>query len=157
MSVAYQLIPDPDWATTTTVSLPEGLDVPADRFARAVFQARSVPAWGKALFVAREVAAVALRLPPARRDMLAVREVRDGEAVIDTDDVHLRFVAGIRTEPRLAHVTTAVRFKGLRGRLYFVPVRLVHDPITRAMMRRAVRSLARDEAHPSAADGPLAG
>src|SRR5581483_7504291 len=56
VSVAYRLIPDPDWATTTTVSLPEGLDVPADRFARAVFQARSVPAWGKALFVAREVA-----------------------------------------------------------------------------------------------------
>lgn len=69
--------------------------------------------------------------------MLAVDRIIDGEAVIDTDDRHLRFVAGIRTEPGLVHVTTAVTLKGWRGKLYFAPVRILHDPVTRSMMTGA--------------------
>jgi len=39
-------------------------------------------------------------------------------------------------------VTTAVWLHGWRGRLYFAPVSVLHDPITRSMMRRAVRRTA---------------
>jgi len=39
-------------------------------------------------------------------------------------------------------VTTAVRLKGWRGRVYFVPVRLLHDPVTRSMMASAANQLA---------------
>jgi hypothetical protein len=35
----------------------------------------------------------------------------------------------------------AVTLKGWRGRLYFVPVRLLHDAVTRSMMAAAVRRL----------------
>ena len=40
------------------------------------------------------------------------------------------------------HVTTAVTLKGWRGRVYFAPVRLLHDAVTRSMMIAAARRLA---------------
>jgi hypothetical protein len=113
-----------------------------------VFDLRSLPPWVKALFAAREVAVRLLGIPPGDPSMLAVDRVVDGEAVIDTDDRHLRFVATVRVDidRGLLHTTTAVRFKGRRGRLYFAPVRLLHDAVTRAMMTAA---LARLSARPS--------
>ena len=68
-----------------------------------------------------------------------VSEVRDGEALIQTDDRHLRFVAGVRADDGLLHVTRAVQLKGRRGRLYFLPVRFLHDQITRSMMAAAAQ------------------
>jgi hypothetical protein len=141
MSVAYQLMPRPDWAATTTVAVRDGSARDAEGWARAIFAVGSVPLWAKAMFGAREVVARLLRIPPGRPEMLAVREVRDGEALIDTDDPHLRFVAGVRAEDRLLHVTTAVQLKGWRGRLYFLPVRFLHDQITRSMMTAAAERL----------------
>ena len=139
MSVAYQLMPQPDWATTTTVAVADGSAREPEEWARAIFSVGSMPGWTKTLFGAREVVARLLRIPPGQAAMLAVREVRDGEARIDTDDRHLRFVAGVRADDRLLHVTTAVQLKGWRGRLYFLPVRFLHDQITRSMMTAAVR------------------
>jgi hypothetical protein len=136
-SVAYELIPAPDWASTTTIAVPDSSIHDSRGWARAVFDIRSVPWWTKALFAAREVVAFAMRIPPGEQSMLAVREVRGGEALIDTDDRHLHFAAGVRADNDLLHVTTAVKFKGLRGRLYFVPVRFLHDQITRSMMQAA--------------------
>jgi hypothetical protein len=40
-------------------------------------------------------------------------------------------------------VTTAVWFHGRRGRTYFLPVRVLHDPVTRTMTRRAIARVAR--------------
>lgn len=139
MSVAYQLMPRPDWATTTTVALADGSAHTPEEWAKAVFSVGSMPGWIKAFFGAREVVARLLRIPPGHASMLAVREIRDGEAIIDTDDRHLRFVAGVRADDRLLHVTTAVELKGWRGQLYFLPVRFLHDQITRSMMTAAIR------------------
>lgn len=78
--------------------------------------------------------------------MLAVDRVVGDEAIIDTDDRHLRFVAAVRAEAGLLHVTTVVTLKGLRGRLYFAPVRLLHDAVTRSMMVSAARRLGASDA-----------
>ncbi len=142
MSVVFQLMPQPDWASTTTVAVRDSSAHDAAGWAGAIFSAGSRPGWIRVLFGAREVVARVLRIPPGRPEMLAVREVRDGEALIDTDDRHLRFVAGVRAADGLLHVTTAVRFKGWRGRVYFVPVRFLHDQITRSMMTAAARRAA---------------
>jgi hypothetical protein len=139
MSAVYQLMPRPDWATTTTVTVHDDTIRDAEGWARAVFAVGSTPAWIKALFGVREVAARLLRIPPGEPRMLAVSAVRDGEALIDTDDRHLRFVAGVRADHGLLHVTTAVQLKGWRGRCYFLPVRFLHDQITRSMMTAADR------------------
>jgi hypothetical protein len=74
--------------------------------------------------------------------MLAVSRATSDEAIIDTDDRHLRFVAAVTAEPHLVNVTTAVTLKGWRGRVYFAPVRLLHDAVTRSMMIAAARRLA---------------
>jgi hypothetical protein len=137
MSVAYQLMPQPDWAATTTVAVPDGSARDPGEWARAIFAVGSMPPWIKALFGVRELAARLLRIPPGQPGMLAVREVRDGAALIDTDDRHLRFVAAVHADDHLLHVTTAVQLKGWRGRLYFLPVRFLHDQITRSMMTAA--------------------
>jgi hypothetical protein len=139
MSVAYQLMPQPDWAATTTVTVADGSMRAPEEWAGAIFSVGSMPGWIKALFGVREVVARLLRIPPGQASMFVVREVRDGEALIDTDDRHLRFVAGVRADEQLLHVTTAVQLKGWRGRLYFLPVRFLHDQITRSMMAAAVR------------------
>jgi hypothetical protein len=140
VSAAFDVVPNPDWASTTIVAIPS--DAPDDpaTWARAIFDARSVPAWGKALFGVRMVAAMVLRLPQGNRSMLAVDHVVADEAVIDTDDVHLHFGVGIRADPAagLLYVTTSVALKGWRGKVYFVPVRFLHDAITRSMVHSAI-------------------
>jgi hypothetical protein len=142
MSVAFEIVPRPDWASTTTVAIPPDLTQDSLTWARAIFARRNIPAWVKGLFVAREVAVRVLRLPPGDPRMLAVDRVVGDEALIDTDDVHLHFAVGVRAEAGFVHVTTAVALKGWRGQLYFAPVRLLHDAVTRSMINRAARALA---------------
>lgn len=139
MSAAFDLMPRPDWATTTTISVAPGVGRSSEEWARAIFDVASVPVWVKALFAARVIVAKVLHLAPGDPAMLAVDRVVGDEALIDTDDRHLRFVAGVRAEPGLVHVSTLVTLKGLRGRVYFAPVRLLHDAVTRSMMTAAAR------------------
>jgi hypothetical protein len=139
MSAAFGVMPCPDWAATTTIAVPKAAGHTPEQWAQAIFS--TVPFWVKAMFALRAVAATALRLPPADPAMLAVNRVVGDEAIIDTDDRHLRFVAAVRVEPGLVHVTTAVRLKGWRGRVYFAPVRLLHDAVTRSMMTAAGRRI----------------
>jgi hypothetical protein len=142
MSAALELMPRSDWATATIVTVPAAAPADSLTWARAIFDVRSVPVWAKALYGVREALVRVLGIPPGEQSMLAVDHVQDGEAIIDTDDVHLHFVAGVRVEPERVTVTTAVTLKGWRGRVYFVPVRLLHDAITRAMIDAAARRLA---------------
>jgi hypothetical protein len=142
MSAPLELMPRSDWATATIVTVPAAAPADSLTWARAIFDVRSVPVWAKALYGVREALVRVLGIPPGERSMLAVDHVQDGEAIIDTDDVHLHFVAGVRVEPERVTVTTAVTLKGWRGRVYFVPVRLLHDAITRAMIDAAARRLA---------------
>lgn len=142
MNAVFDRMPRPDWASSTIVALPEGDTHDAETWARTVFDVRELPIWAAALFVAREVAVRFMGIPPADRSMLAIKQVVDGEAVLDTDDRHLRFVASVTRDDERLNVTTAVTLKGWRGRLYFAPVRLFHDPITRAMIGSAARRLA---------------
>src|SRR4051794_21072823 len=90
--VAFTLVPHPHFAATTSVSAANATEVGAERWAQEIFSIPALPAWVKALFALREAAAIALRLPPGDPTMLAVDRMVDGEAIIDTDDRHLRFV-----------------------------------------------------------------
>jgi hypothetical protein len=141
VSAALDGLPHPDWASTTTVAVPPEVTRDPVVWAQAIFDSRTMPSWVKALFVVRECVVRPMRITPGDRAMLAVDRVVGDEALIDTDDVHLHFVAGVRADARFVHVTTVVTFKGWRGRLYFVPVRLLHDAVTRAMITRAARTL----------------
>lgn len=141
MSAAYSLVDRVDWAATTTVPMRSAVDHDPAIWARRVFSVGSAPAWVKTLLRLRQALVGLIGVRRANTaTVFTVDRVVDGEALIDTDETHLHFAAGVRPEPEagLLHVVTAVEFHGRRGRLYFIPVRFLHDQVLRSMMTRAV-------------------
>lgn len=147
-SAAFDDIPEPDFADVVVVGIPPTaypiVEDPA-WWAQQVFDQRSMPRWIALLLGLRQILVRFIGVNRASSSVFDVDAVFGEEALIAADDRHLDFRAGvgIDVEQRLLRVTTVVRFHGWRGRLYFIPVRLLHDPITRAMARRAVRSFVR--------------
>lgn len=143
VSIAFDDIKRPDFADVVVVAIPGDAPLSVDPrwWAEAVFDARSAPLWIRVLFVIRQALIGLIGVPRAESSVFDVQAVCGEEALIATDDRHLDFRAAIGVDPscRLLRVTTAVRFHGWRGRLYFVPVGLLHAPVTRSMARAAVR------------------
>jgi hypothetical protein len=139
-SLAFRAMPAPDWAEVTCVAAAAGLTEDPRVWAEAVFDARSVPIWIKALFGLRQAVVGLIGISRAREDVFAVSDVEGDEALIVTRDRHLDFAAAVAygTDPPLVRVTTAVVLHGWRGRAYFAPVKVLHGAVTRAMVRRAI-------------------
>ena len=138
------MFPAPDFADVCVISIPHSaqpLNPDPAYWAKAVFNPHTAPRWVQLLFGVRQAAVRLIGVPPAGADVFRVGEVVGDEALISADDVHLDFRCGvgIDVEARLLRVTTVVRLKGKRGRVYFAPVSLFHGPVTRAMARHAVR------------------
>jgi hypothetical protein len=139
----------PDWADVVVEPLtadPASTGRDPGQWADEIFSIRSVPVPVLVLLGLRQALAPLLGIPRADTSTIfAVSESLGEEALIVAPDRHLDFRAavGIDSEARLLRVTTAVWFHGWRGRLYFVPVRVLHDPVLRAMMRRAIRRAGR--------------
>lgn len=144
VSLALRDIPVPDFAEAVIVPLPAGATTDPRVWARSIFSVATAPAWVKALFGLRQIAVRALGIPPGSRDVFDVREAVGEEVLIATDDRHLDFRVGVAVDvaAELVRVTTVVRLHGWRGRLYFTPVQVLHQPVLRAMLRRALRSQA---------------
>ena len=136
----------PDWADVVVESLPDGAVGISDPavWAQEVFSARSLPAPVVGLMGVRQLLAPLVGASRGSWEVFAVREVSGREALITQADRHLDFRAsvGVDADARLLWVTTAVWFHGWRGQAYFLPVRFLHDPVTRAMMRRAIGRVA---------------
>jgi len=97
-----------------------------------------------ALMGLRQLLVPLIGVKPGTLEVFTVDHVVGDEALIVEEDRHLDFRCGVGVDrqARLLRVTTAVWLHGWRGRLYFAPVSVLHDPITRSMMRRAVRRTA---------------
>jgi hypothetical protein len=148
-SLALRDQPPPDWADVVVETLPAelvGLSDPG-QWAREIFSGRSLPPVVVGLMGLRQLLAPLVGASRGTWYVFAVREADDGlgEALIAYPDRHLDFRAsvGVDVTARLLWVTTAVWLHGRRGRAYFLPVRFLHDPVTRAMTRRAIDRLAR--------------
>jgi hypothetical protein len=104
-----------------------------------------MPGWVIGLMGLRQAVVGLIGASRATAGVFTVAEVRGEEALISTDDRHLDFRCGVAYDAgaRLLRVTTSVRLKGWRGRLYFFPVRLLHPLVVHAMMARAIRRLTR--------------
>ncbi|MEU5863161.1 DUF2867 domain-containing protein [Nonomuraea sp. NPDC047529] len=142
-SSALEDIPAPDYADMIVGVLPpRATDDPRD-WAKTIFSIRSMPRWITAAMGLRQAIVPLIGIPRAPRDVFRVGRVEGDEALIAADDRHLDFRCGVGVdrEARLVRVTTTVRLKGWRGRLYFWPVRLVHPIVVRAMLRSAQRRL----------------
>ena len=158
--LAGATFPSVDYADAYAVGLPPGVD--ARTFAEAVFA--SSPRWVAALMALRNTIvrplgliatqsalehAAAVKGSGARVGIFPVLAEAADEVVLGLDDRHLDFRLSVRVLDngfeRLGVVTTLVRFHGVLGRAYFVPVRPAHRLIVPAMLRAAARHLAAHE------------
>ncbi|MFI6919889.1 DUF2867 domain-containing protein [Nonomuraea spiralis] len=142
-SSALEDIPAPDYADVIIGVLPPRATTDPQVWAKAVFSIRSMPLWIAVAMGLRQMIVPLIGIPRAPRDVFQVAQVEGEEALIVADDRHLDFRCGVAVDPeaRLVRVTTTVRLKGLRGRLYFWPVRFMHPIVVRSMLRAARRRL----------------
>lgn len=142
-SIAFDDIPRPDFADVVIVPLPRGASTDPLLWAETIFSRSSMPTSIAALLGLRQTLVRIIGIPPAPADSFAVDGVTGEEALIAIDDVHLDFRAAIGVDrvAGLVRMTTVVRIKNRRGRLYFAPVRAVHPAIVRSLLLRAARSL----------------
>jgi hypothetical protein len=143
-SLALRDIPVPDHADVVLIPVPAGATTDPRAWAEAIFDPVAAPSWIRALFGLREALVGLIGVERAAPDTFTIGEVSGQEVLISTEARHLDFCAGVGVDPvsRMVRVTTTVRLKGWRGRVYFAPVRVLHAPVTLAMLRAAGRRLA---------------
>lgn len=143
-SLALDEQPPPDWTSVTVEAMPPGLPMDPRLWARQVFAGQELPPVVHALMVVRQLLAPLVGIERAPKDVFAVDTVVGDEALIVERERHLDFRCGVGVdvEAGLLRVTTAVWLHGRRGRLYFLPVSVAHDAVTRSMMRAAIRRVA---------------
>ncbi len=149
VSLAFADIPEPDFADVVVEVIPAASPpVPADPawWAGEVFNVRSAPGWVKLLLALRQAAVGLVGIRRGDSSAFRVASVRGEEALIATDESHLDFRAavGVDVQRRMIRVTTVVKLHGWQGRLYFAPVSLLHGPVTRSMVRAAIRRFRKD-------------
>lgn len=141
-SLALDAIPRPDFADVHLVALPPGADPDPRVWAERIFDVGSTPVPVIALMAVRQSLVGLIGIPRADPEkVFRVASVEGEEALIDADDRHLRFCCGVAVDAdrSLLRVTTTVQLKGWRGQVYFAPVSLLHAPVVRSMMTKAVR------------------
>lgn len=140
-SLALTGQPPPDWADVVLTPLPAGSTGDPRHWAQQVFSLRDGPRPVLVLLALRQRLVGLIGVRKADQDVFEVREVVGQEALIVAHEPHLTFRCGVGVDhdAGLLRVTTAVWLHGWRGRVYFAPVSVLHDPVTRAMMRQAVR------------------
>lgn len=143
-SLAFDDLPAPDYADVIVGVLPSGATTDPAAWAESLFSLRTMPGWVRAALAVRQTLAPLIGVPRAPLDVFRVSRVEGDEALISVDDRHLDFrcTVGVDAAARLVRVVTAVRLKGWRGRLYFLPVRVGHPFVVHSMLKRSQKLLA---------------
>ena len=131
-----------DVADVQRIPVPDGISVTPAQWVHAVFDVRRAPIVVRALMGLRQLVVPLIGVPRTVYNPFRIREIREDEALLLTRERHLTFWCSVGEKDSILAVATAVRLHGWRGRVYWLPVSLLHRPVTRAMMRRAVRTLA---------------
>lgn len=142
ISIAFDDIPEPDFADAAIVSIPGTSEIgDAASWARQIFSVDSAPTWVRLLLALLQALVGLIGIDKGDSSVFDVDRVVNDEALIAADDTHLDFRAAVSLDRsrRLVQVTTVVRLHGWRGRLYWMPVSILHGPVVRSMMKRAVK------------------
>lgn len=141
-TLALRDIPRPDYTHTVIVPLDAHASTDPAAWARRLFDPRDMPRWVAAAIGLRQALVPLLGVARSPRDTFDVREATEDEALISADERHLDFRCAVAIDEttRVLRVTTTVRLHGIRGRLYFAPVRLAHPVVMRALVRSTARS-----------------
>lgn len=144
-SLALRDIPIPDYCDVVIVPT-GGVDEPDPRvWADAIFSHENTPLSKRGMRALRDEA---IRLfdmvPPPEREYVADEVVGSEALIIDDDDkMHVRIGVALLPGGQLLQVTTAVKFRSVRGRLAFAPRRLMHAAAVNTLARRAPTTLRR--------------
>lgn len=142
-SLALDEIRDPDYADVAVGVLPAHATADPAAWARSLFSMRSLPLWLAMLVRLRQGLGPLVGMPRAPRDRFSVQCARGDEVLLAVDHRHVDVRVGIGVDEAhgIVRVVTAVRLKGTAGRLWFLPVRMLHPHLVSAMIARSQRSL----------------
>ncbi|MFC0673338.1 hypothetical protein [Brachybacterium hainanense] len=144
-SIALRDIPVPDYCDVVIVPT-RGVEEPDPRvWAEAIFSHENTPLGKRGLLALRDEAVRLFDMVPPPQKEYVTDEVRGGEALIKDDDENLSLRIGVALLPggELLQVTTAVKYRSLRGRLAFAPRRLMHAAAVNTLARRAATTVRR--------------
>ena len=144
-SLALRDIPIPDYCDVVVVPT-GGVEESDPRvWAEAIFAHENSPLSSRGLRALRDEAVRLFDMVPPPQKEFVADEVVGSEALIVDDDDKLAVRIGVALLPggELLQVTTAVKYKTVRGRLAFAPRRLMHAAAVNTLARRAPTTLRR--------------
>lgn len=144
-SLALRDIPIPDYCDVVIVPT-GGVEESDPRvWAEAIFAHENTPLGSRGLRALRDEAVRLFDMVPPPQKEFVADEVVGSEALIVDDDDKLAVRIGVALLPggELLQVTTAVKYKTVRGRLAFAPRRLMHAAAVNTLARRAPTTLRR--------------
>lgn len=144
-SLALRDIPIPDYCDVVIVPT-GGVEESDPRvWAEAIFAHENTPLGSRGLRALRDEAVRLFDMVPPPQKEFVADEVVGSEALIVDDDEKLTVRIGVALLPggELLQVTTAVKYKTVRGRLAFAPRRLMHAAAVNTLARRAPTTLRR--------------
>ena len=144
-SLALRDIPIPDYCDVVVVPT-GGVEESDPRvWAEAIFAHENTPLGSRGLRALRDEAVRLFDMVPPPQKEFVADEVVGSEALIVDDDEKLTVRIGVALLPggELLQVTTAVKYKTVRGRLAFAPRRLMHAAAVNTLARRAPTTLRR--------------
>ena len=114
-------------------------------FRSAIFAHENTPLGSRGLRALRDEAVRLFDMVPPPQKEFVADEVVGSEALIVDDDEKLAVRIGVALLPggELLQVTTAVKYKTVRGRLAFAPRRLMHAAAVNTLARRAPTTIRR--------------
>ncbi|MEU7812607.1 DUF2867 domain-containing protein [Pseudonocardia sp. NPDC049154] len=132
-------LPRVDAADAYAVPAPDGAPTDPQAWADAVF--RRAPAWVAVLLALRQALVGLVGIERGDRSAFDTLRRTDDEVLLRTDAGHLDFRASVLREPGRVVLSTVVRIRGGRGRLYWGVVRHLHPVVVRSMLAAAARRL----------------
>lgn len=154
-SAALRDIPVPDYCDVVLVPTRGVPETDPRVWAEAIFSHENTPLGARGVRALRDEAIRLLDMVPPPEKEYVTDEVIGAEALIRDDSPHLMVRIGVALLPggRLLQVTTAVKYRSLRGRLAFAPRRLTHAAAVNTLARRAPTTVRRRAVRALRADG----
>jgi hypothetical protein len=138
--LARAAFPRTDFEDAWQVPLVAGVTRDPADWADATF--RDAPAWVTGLLGLRNALVGLVGIARGDRSSFATVARTDHELLLGTDAGHLDFRASLLVGDETVTLSTVTIVHNARGRLYLLPVRLIHPAVVRGMLTRAARRLA---------------